>query len=50
MPGLMALPAGMFIDKDDKIYLSNSKLRRVDVFQYITYPEEKASAAPPAPK
>ena len=50
MPGLMALPAGIFIDKDDKIYISNSKARRVDVFQYITYPEDKASTAPLAPK
>jgi hypothetical protein len=32
------------------IYISNSKGRRVDIFQYISYPEEKASASPPAQK
>lgn len=49
-PSRMALPAGIFIDKDDMIYISNSKDRRIEVFQYISYPEEKAAAAPPEQK
>ncbi|MCR4294484.1 MAG: hypothetical protein NUW21_03045, partial [Elusimicrobia bacterium] len=44
--GQLNLPAGIFIDKDDMIYVADSKNKRVEVYQYITYPEEKASAAP----
>lgn len=48
--GQLTLPAGIFIGKDDMIYIANSKNKRVEVYQYISYPEEKASAAPNAPK
>jgi DNA-binding beta-propeller fold protein YncE len=44
--GQLALPAGIFIDKDDMIYVADTKNKRIEVYQYITYPEEKASAAP----
>jgi DNA-binding beta-propeller fold protein YncE len=48
--GQLSLPAGIFIDKDDMIYVADSKNKRIEVYQYITYPEEKASAAPNEPK
>lgn len=44
--GQLTLPAGIFIDKDDMIYVADTKGKRIEVYQYITYPEEKASAAP----
>ncbi len=46
LAGQMTLPAGIFIDKDDLIYIADTKGRRIEVFQYISYPEEKSSAAP----
>ncbi|MBI2386922.1 MAG: hypothetical protein HYV14_13095 [Elusimicrobia bacterium] len=44
--GQLNLPAGIFIDKDGMIYVADTKNKRVGVYQYITYPEEKASGAP----
>lgn len=44
--GQLNLPAGIFIDKDDFIYVADTKNKRVGVYQYITYPDEKASPAP----
>lgn len=48
--GQLALPAGIFIGKDDMIFVADTKNKRVEVYQYITYPEEEASAAPPEAK
>lgn len=50
--GQLALPAGIFIDtdNDNMIYVANSKNKRVEVYQYISYPEERASEAPDGKK
>lgn len=48
--GQMALPAGIFIDENDMIYVADTKNKRVTVYQYITYPEEKAAGATPESK
>jgi len=44
--GQLNLPAGIFIDKDDMIYVADTKNKRIEVYQYITYPEDRASPAP----
>lgn len=44
--GQLNLPAGIFIDTDGMIYVADTKNKRIEVYQYITYPEEKAAAAP----
>jgi len=35
-PGHFILPAGMYIDKNDKIYVVDSINGRVEVFQYVS--------------
>ena len=38
-----SLPAGIFIDQDDMIYVVDSRNQRVQVYQYIKYPEESSA-------
>ncbi len=35
-PGQFQLPAGIYIDKNDYIYIADSVNRRIQVFKYIT--------------
>lgn len=44
--GQLNLPAGIFIGDNGMIYVADTKNKRLEVYQYIAYPEEKASAAP----
>ncbi len=39
-PGQFHLPAGLYIDENDRIYVVDQFNRRVQVFQYIKYPED----------
>jgi len=39
-PGQFHLPAGLYIDEEDRIYVVDQFNRRVQVFQYLKYPEE----------
>ncbi len=38
-PGRFHLPAGLYIDEKDRVYVVDQFNRRVQVFQYIKYPE-----------
>ncbi len=40
-PGQFHLPAGIYIDEKDRIYVVDQFNRRVQVFQYLKYPEEE---------
>jgi hypothetical protein len=50
-PGQFMLPAGMFIDDKDRIYVADSYNRRVQVFEYLKSGEvrraEDSAAAKP---
>ncbi|MFC1619935.1 6-bladed beta-propeller, partial [Candidatus Neomarinimicrobiota bacterium] len=35
LPGQFNLPAGLFIDDEDKIYVVDTMNRRVQIFQYL---------------
>lgn len=49
-PGMNVLPMGIHIDANDKIYLVDQINRRVQMYQYIKYPDEpKAPLVEPNP-
>ena len=39
--GLFELPAGMHIDEEGRVYVVSQWTARVDIFQYLTYPEDR---------
>jgi len=34
-PGLFWMPAGIFVDRRDRIYVADSYNRRIQIFQYL---------------
>ena len=45
-PGKFQLPAGMFIDSEDRIYVVDQLNRRVQVFQYLGERWKKSGGSP----
>jgi DNA-binding beta-propeller fold protein YncE len=41
--GQFQLPAGLFIDRDDRIYVVDSLNRRVQVFHYFGLPKQHSA-------
>jgi DNA-binding beta-propeller fold protein YncE len=45
-PGEFQLPAGMFIDQDNRIFVVDSFNRRIQIFHYYGLPKQAALKTP----
>jgi DNA-binding beta-propeller fold protein YncE len=46
-PAEFQMPAGLFIDRDDRIYVVDSLNRRVQVFHYFGLPRQHSTGGSP---